>query len=277
MTARRDTVVILGAGYLARFLLSLTDFYHTVLETSRDPDHHLTRLPLEQRIRFDLADSNTWSHIPSEADLLWCFPASPLQSVQQFAARINAPSRRLVVLGSTSAYDVGADHQYPPPWIDEDGPIALLKPRVQGEEFLRRECRAIVLRVAGIYGPGRNPYDWIKSGRVALSDKYVNLIHVEDLAAVCIAALACGVPGAVYKVSDGIPRTWREIGLGLGGNQLVEAHAEREKPTPGKRLETTKLRELLNEAGVSLRHPDLVHSLADLQGTSSQPVDRTGH
>ncbi|HET7910230.1 MAG TPA: hypothetical protein VFL19_05940 [Nitrospira sp.] len=274
MTIRRETVAILGAGYLARFLLSLTHCYRTVLQTSRNPDQHLTRLPPAQRIRFDLADSNTWGDIPSDADLLWCFPASPLPAVQQFAAQINVQSRRLVVLGSTSAYDVGADHHSPPPWIDEGAPIDLLKPRVQGEEFLRTECRAIVLRVAGMYGPGRNPYDWIKSGRVALSDKYVNLIHVEDLAAVCVAALACGVPGAVYNVSDGIPRTWREIGRGLAGHHLDEAHPEREKPTPGKRLDTTKLRALLTEAGVCLRHPDLVHALADLQRTSSPPGDR---
>src|SRR5262245_60964803 len=102
MTCKRDTVVILGAGYLARFMLALTDCYQNVLHTSRDPDRHLTRLPREQRLLFDLADSNTWSHIPSDADVLWCFPASPLSSVQQFASRIQGPFRRVVVLGSTS-------------------------------------------------------------------------------------------------------------------------------------------------------------------------------
>ena len=98
------------------------------------------------------------------------------------------------MLGSTSAYDTGGSQEYPPPWIDETAPIDYTKPRVQGEEFLRTECGAIVLRVAGIYGPGRHPYDWITSGRVGLSDKYVNLIHVEDLAAICKAALQCGIP-----------------------------------------------------------------------------------
>ena len=212
MKIKRDTVVILGSGYLARFMPSLTNFYQNVLHTSRDPEHHLTWLPQTQRLRFDLTEAETWSNIPSDADLLWCFPASPLSAVQQFASRINGPSRRLVVLGSTSAYDIGVAHDHPPPWIDETAPIDLAKPRVQGEEFLRAECGAIVLRVAGIYGPGRHPYEWIKSGRVGLSDKYVNLIHVEDLAAICLAALEHGVSGAVYNVSDGMPRTWREIG-----------------------------------------------------------------
>jgi hypothetical protein len=265
MTPKRNTVVILGAGYAARFMLSLTDCYQNVLQTSRSPDCHLTELPPQQRLRFDLADSNTWSHVPSDADLLWCFPATPLPSVQRFASHIHAPSRRLVVLGSTSAYDVGARHDYPPPWIDERAPIDLEKPRVRGEEFLRSECGAMVLRVAGIYGPGRNPYDWIKDARVVLSEKFVNLIHVEDLAAICVAALECGVSGDVYNVSDGVPRTWREIGRALAADAILEPRKGDERDIPGKRLNTTKLRTLLKEARVSIRHPDLFHALEDLQ------------
>ena len=88
------------------------------------------------------------------------------------------------------SHDIPAE--YPPPWIDESAPIDLTKPRVQGEEYLRNEHGAIVLRVAGIYGPGRNPLDWIRQGRVGPSRKYVNLIHVEDLAAICLAALEKG-------------------------------------------------------------------------------------
>lgn len=261
MTTQRETVVILGSGYVARFMLSLTRFYRLVLHTSRDPDHHLRWVPEQQRLRFDLNEPDTWRDVPSDADVLWCFPAAPLGAVQQFASRINARSRRLVVLGSTSAYDVGGVEEYPPPWIDETAPIDLKKPRVQGEEFLRRECGAIVLRVAGIYGPGRHPYDWIKTGRVTVSDKYVNLIHAEDLAAICEAALACGTSGAIYNVSDGIPRTWSEIGRGLG-DQSQQWRGERQ--ASGKRINTAKLRSLLHEARTSLRHPDLFRSLENL-------------
>ena len=276
MRIKRNTVVILGSGYLARFMLFLTDFYHNVLHTSRDPEHHLTWLPQTQRLRFDLNETDTWSHIPSDADLLWCFPASPLPAVQHFASHINAPSRPLVVLGSTSAYDAGITHDYPPPWIDETAPLDLEKPRVQGEEFLRAECGAIVLRVAGIYGPGRHPYEWIKNGRVGLSDKYVNLIHVEDLAAICLAALAHGVSGTVYNVSDGMPRTWREIGRGLGGGQLPEPETAEQKHPRGKRINTTKLRAMLQKARISLRHPDLFRALEDLQHTrAGTRVQRT--
>lgn len=269
-------VVILGSGYAARFMLSLTSFYLNVLHTSREPHNHLTWIPHEQRIRFDLAQPDTWSSIPAATDLLWCFPAAPLGLVQQFASCLEARSRRLVVLGSTSAYDVGGWSEYPPPWIDEHAPIDLGKPRVQGEEFLRNECGAVVLRVAGIYGPGRHPYDWIRTGRVGLSDKYVNLIHVEDLAATCQAALQCGVSGAIYNVSDGVPRTWKEIGRKLCGNQLVRQSDEGETPPSGKRINNTKLRSLLGEAGTSIRHSDLFRALNQLEQATA-PTEPTDH
>ena len=272
---KRDTVVILGSGYLARFMLSLAGSYHHVLHTSREPDNHLVWLPPMQRRQFNLSDPATWKNISSDADILWCFPAYPLDAVQQFASRIKPLSRRLVVLGSTSAYDVKNAHDYPPSWIDETAPVDMQKPRVQGEEFLRHTCGAIVLRAAGIYGPGRHPYDWIRSGRVILSDKYVNLVHVEDLATACLAALQHGIPGASYNVSDGIPRTWREIGRRLYGTDVGQKPAG-EQPS-GKRISTAKLRSMLQEAHLEIRHSDLFVSLEALSLEAQECHHRQTH
>ena len=262
MVDKRDRLVILGAGYLARFILPLTSFYPSVFYTSRDPETHLGWVHQQQRVRFDLAQPSTWKNLPSGADLLWCFPATPLEAVRSFAQASRAFGT-LVVLGSTSAYDVGDSSQSPPAWIDETSPVDFSKPRVQGEEFLRHEYKAMVLRVAGIYGPARHPYNWIKTGRVSLSDKYVNLIHVEDLAAVCQAALQYGVPGEIYNVSDGVPRTWKEIGHRLYGDDASRTSAG-EPQQSGKRISTAKLRALLQDAHTSIRHPDLFHSLERL-------------
>ena len=263
---QREKVVVLGAGYVARFLLSLTDLYQTVLYTSRNPERHLAWVPPQQRVQFDLSRPDTWGDLPSGADFLWCFPAEPLAAVRTFAHSIGS-FNRLVVLGSTSAYDIGDSPEYPPPWLDETAPLDLNKPRVQGEEFLRHECGAIVLRVAGIYGPGRHPFNWIRTGRVTLSDKYVNLIHVEDLAASCLAALQCGAPGTVYNLSDGTPRTWREIGQRLSGDDIGDTGIQEQ--VSGKRINTTKLRALLQEAGLSIRYPDLFRSLERLHDEQS--------
>jgi nucleoside-diphosphate-sugar epimerase len=211
-------------------------------------------------MRFDLEQPSTWLNIPVGADLIWCFPATPLKQVQAFARSLDAPPRRIIVLGSTSAYDAPSQStKYPPPWIDESAPINLTIPLVQGEEYLRNELGAIVLRVAGIYGPGRNPLDWIRQGRIGPSRKYVNLIHVEDLAAICLAAIEKGKPGEAYNVSDGQPHTWNEVCATAQQRWGVAAAAEKEDHSSGKQISNVKLRA---ELGYALRYPDLYEALA---------------
>lgn len=226
------------------------------MATSRNPTTNLQFVPDHLRIRFSLEDRTKWSNFPDRADVAWCFPAQPVELVRQFAEHLRPRVRRMVVLGSTSAYDVAhTPTEYPPPWIDETAPLNLTKPRVQGEELLRRDYGAMVLRVAGIYGSGRNPLDWIRTGRVGPSRKFVNLIHVEDVAAICLATLERGAPGEVYNVSDGTPRTWDEICRAARERWSVAARAMQKDQSPGKRVAIAKLRK---EIGYQFRHPDLV-------------------
>jgi hypothetical protein len=256
-----SSLVMLGSGYTGRVLhRTATSQGWAVHTTSRDPLNNLADIPSEQRLRFDLEQPSTWHNIPASSDLIWCFPATPLEQVQAFARTLGTPARRMVVLGSTSAYEV-SDHstEYPPPWIDEFAPIDLSKPRVQGEEFLRKEYGAIVLRVAGIYGPGRNPLDWIRQGRVGPSHKYVNLIHVEDLAALCLLALDKGKAGEVYNVSDGRPHTWNEICVAAQQRWSVAPTAVKENISSGKQISNAKLRA---ELGYALKYPDLYEALS---------------
>ncbi|HJT20750.1 MAG TPA: hypothetical protein VJ746_09780 [Nitrospira sp.] len=101
-------LVILGSGYTGQYVAAtLSQAARPFVATSRAPERHLAYLPDHQRLGFDFALPRTWSAIPKDADLLWCFPAVPLDAVQQFAATIQGSCRRLIVLGSTSAYDVG--------------------------------------------------------------------------------------------------------------------------------------------------------------------------
>ncbi|MFO0700804.1 MAG: hypothetical protein U0236_16400 [Nitrospira sp.] len=263
------SLTILGFGYTARYVLPLVkQHYAQVFATSRDPDQHLAELTPEQRIRFELAQPKTWQLIPPATDLLWCFPAVPIELVQQFVDTASLRSRRLVVLASTSAYDDSPSTEYPPPWVDETAAIDSRKPRVQGEEVLRRSCGAIILRVSGIYGPQRSPIHWIQTGRVARSRKFVNLIHVEDLAATCLAALRQGKEGTIYNVSDGTPRTWEEIFETVERRWAVRSSLSREPQSMGKRIANQRMRELLKADGVSLRYEDLYYALQGIQEVS---------
>ena len=262
------TLIILGSGYTAKFLLPLAQHrYSHVFASSRDPDRHLMHLKPEQRIQFDLARTETWQAIPPAADIVWCFPAMPIELVRQFADAASLRSRRLVVLGSTSAYDVDLSSQYPPPWIDEAAGIDLTIPRVQGEELLRTSYGSVILRVAGIYGHGRNPIEWIRTGRVNRSRKYVNLIHVEDLASSCLAALMHGSPGEIYNISDGTPRTWTDI-CKMAEHRWDVRSVYSEVDSTGKRLSNKRMSELLKLDHVSLRHGNLYEALELIQRNS---------
>lgn len=189
----------------------------------------------------------------------------PIELVRQFADAASLHARRLVVLGSTSAYEVGASAEYPPHWVDETASIDLTKPRVQGEELLRISYGANVLRVAGIYGPGRNPVEWIRTGRVNRSRKYVNLIHVEDLASSCLAALTHADSGEVYNISDGHPRTWMDICQMVEQRWAIRSSDSHEANATGKRVLNKRMCELLKLGGTGLRYGDLFEALELIQ------------
>lgn len=94
--------------------------------------------------------------------------------------------------------------------IEESGKIVLA-----AEELLAATLPdAIVLRFAGIYGPGRIlRRQGIEAGSpiVGDADKWLNLIHVDDGAKAVIAAEGSGTPGAIYNVSDGCPVKRRDF------------------------------------------------------------------
>jgi nucleoside-diphosphate-sugar epimerase len=66
----------------------------------------------------------------------------------------------------------------------------------------------VILRVSGIYGPGRLPLMQISQGQPLLREEESgpsNRIHADDLADVCLAAADLGGGGDVFNVSDGSP------------------------------------------------------------------------
>jgi len=258
-------LVILGTGYTGRVLFRQARAEgRIVYAASRNPETNLEGIPPEQRLRFDLDHDETWAAIPTQADAVWAFPAVTPDAVRDFGDRMARRLRRLVVLGATSAYD-GSPQAVRGEPVDESAPVDRSIARVQGEELLRERYGAIVLRVAGIYGPGRNPLDWIRQGRVGYSHRFVNLIHVEDLATIILRTLEDGVPGDTYNVSDGTPRRWSEI-MDTAAARWGTAKPLPADPTPGKRISNRKL---LAELGYTLRYPDLYKALDELERRES--------
>lgn len=100
--------------------------------------------------------------------------------------------------------------------VTEDSPVApatdRARRRVAAEGVAGRWCarhgiRCVILRVPGIYGPGRLPLDRLERGEPALRPEDAgpgNRIHVDDLVTACVAGLERPVEG-IFNVADGDP------------------------------------------------------------------------
>ena len=253
--------MILGTGYTGRVLFSLAQAEGwEVFATSRTPESHLSSIPPQHRLQFDLNRPDTWNTLPTPAHLVCCFPITPSKFLNRFFANKSNSLEKIILLGSTSAYP--SSHTT----VTEQHPLNWHLPRVQGEEFLRTEVGAIVLRLAGLYGPGRNPLNWIRQGRIRHPHKRVNLIHVVDAAHVSLKSLTHARPGETFIVSDGIPRRWEEIiSYAWEKWQISKPHATHSEET-GKCLSNQKL---LTELKYVLKFPDLFAALDQIENSSS--------
>jgi nucleoside-diphosphate-sugar epimerase len=123
---------------------------------------------------------------------------------------------RVIYASSTGVYAQDAGE-----WVDETSVCEPVreggKACLSGERLLFAHARgrnALVLRLAGLYGPGRVPRSAdVTAGRpiAGSPDAYLNLIHVEDAARAVVAAAALGaVTDRRYVMSDGHPPTRAE-------------------------------------------------------------------
>ncbi|MEZ5863008.1 MAG: SDR family oxidoreductase [Geminicoccaceae bacterium] len=117
-------------------------------------------------------------------------------------------------LGTTGVYgDRGGA------WVDETTPIeptlARADRRARAEaQWLESGLPAHVFRLAGIYGPGRNPFVNLRAGtarRIVKPGQVFSRIHVEDIATVLEASIARPNPGQVYNVCDDEPAPPQDV------------------------------------------------------------------
>lgn len=105
-------------------------------------------------------------------------------------------------LSSTGVYGDSAGA-----WVDESAPTGTGRRTARAEadsEWLAHGAR--VLRLPGIYGPGRSALERVREGkahRIDLPGQVFSRIHVEDIASAALAAL--DAPGGAYNVADDEP------------------------------------------------------------------------
>jgi nucleoside-diphosphate-sugar epimerase len=114
-------------------------------------------------------------------------------------------------VGYLSTTGVYGDHQGG--WVDEATPLtpstARGLARVQAEAaWAALELPLHIFRLAGIYGPGRGPFEKVRNGtarRIIKPGQVFSRTHVDDIAQVLAASIARPDPGAVYNVCDDDP------------------------------------------------------------------------
>ncbi len=183
--------------------------------------------------------------------------------------------RRIVYISTSAVY--GDCHGA---WITEEQPVQPATERgvrrLDAEQQLRawaerRGVEWVILRVPGIYGPGKLPLARLREGLPVLREAdapYTNRIHADDLAAICVAALDNDHHNTVYNVSDGHPSTMTDYffkvadAAGLPRPPVVSREEAQQVLSEGmlsflqdsRRMHNRKL---LHDLGVILQYPDL--------------------
>lgn len=173
--------------------------------------------------------------------------------------------------------------------VTEESPVnaetARARRRLDAENYLLSWGRetgvaVVILRVPGIYGPGRVPLAQIESGNPVLRESespLTNRIHADDLSQICLAAAEKGDSGDIFNVSDGQCGTMTgyfnavadEFGLMRPSQVSREMAPELMNPlilsyfSESRCLDNTKMK---NKLGVTLRYPTLEEGLKACRG-----------
>lgn len=186
----------------------------------------------------------------------------------------NAPSK-VVYISTSGVYgDCGGA------LVTEETPLnpqtARAQRRASAESQLQEQAQRlgfelVILRVTGIYGPGRLPVARVMQGHPVLKPEeapFTNRIHSLDLVQICLAAMERGEDGDIFNVCDGQQSSMTEYFTAIAEmhdlprpKQISMAEAEQEMNPlmlsylkESRRMSNRKLKEKL---AIELRYPTL--------------------
>ena len=280
----KNPVLIVGCGYIGRRVAALLQAQQclvTAIVRSPESVVELKALGISG-IRADLD-----AGIPAvAADVIYYFAPPPRDGDQdtrmaRFLAAIDKarPPRRIVYISTSAVYGDcnGA-------WITEQQPLNPTtgrgRRRLNAERQLIAWAQAqgtqwVILRVPGIYGPGKLPLERLRKGLPVLraqDSPWTNRIHGDDLAAICVAVMRSSQANTVYNVSDGHPSNMTDYffrvadAAGLPRPPEVSPDEAETALSAGmlsflndsRRMHNDKL---LHELEIKLQYPDLAAGL----------------
>jgi len=170
----------------------------------------------------------------------------------------DSPPEKFVYTSSTSVYGQNdgsvVTEESPAEPVEETAKVLVEAEKSLLAAVADRKIPAVILRVAGIYGPGRDR--WFRQflrGEARIKgdgSRWLNMINRDDVVGCIIAALERGKPGEIYNAADNEPVTqlkfleWlaAELKRPLPPRIPAEAEIRRKRGTTNKRVSNAKLR-----------------------------------
>ena len=271
-------ILIVGCGYVGRPLgQELARLGHEVfgLRRSQLAAEELTAAGITP-LHADITQPQTLANLPRNFDWVVNCTASGGGGAEDYrkiylegnrnlvAWLADSPPEKFVYTSSTSVYgqnDGSMVTEKSP--VEPDAPTSTVL--VETEKYLlaavaQRRFPAVILRVAGIYGPGRgHGFKAFLRGEARIEGdgmRWLNMIHRDDLIGVIIAALRDARPGEIFNVADNEPVSQRTFFEWLAAKfnrpmpPVVAADAEtwRRRGVTNKRVSNAKLHAALKYA-----------------------------
>ena len=265
-------VLIAGCGYVGQELgLRLVREGHSVCGLRRGPGG----LPAGLRgFGADLTRPETLASLPGPFDVVFYMAGAGRRSEEGYRSAYleglgnligalqgqDPPVRRLFFTSSTAVYGQSGGE-----WVDEDSPAEaghfrgrLLRDAEQ--VLLDGPIAGTVVRVGGIYGPGRQRLiDSVRRGEACCFEgppRYLNHVHRDDCAGALAHLMRVDRPRSLYLLVDHEPAEQCGVLRWIAGRLKVPAPprvpAEAGKPVRGtKRCRNARL----VESGYAFRYP----------------------
>lgn len=281
--------LIVGCGYVGMSLgTELTRLGHEVYALRRDASAkaEITAAGLHPLFA-DITNPETLAPLPRQFDWVVHTVAAGgdadnyrriyLDGTRRLLEWLSAsPPEKFIYTSSTSVYGqtdgaVVKESSPAEPSV-ETSKVLVETEKLLLEAFHRDKFPAIILRVAGIYGPDRGHWfkQFLKNEARMDGDgsRFLNMIHRDDVAGCVIAALKRGRPGEIYNAVDDEPVKQRAFfeWLGAALGKYPPPSAPDNPDEPRKRGITNKRvsnRKLKMELGYQFKQPNFRKGYTD--------------
>lgn len=237
-------IIIAGCGYLGKKLLS------AVLTNNLAPVEQISTITRTEESQRQCACSGVHSLSLNLDDRHSCLPADlvfehaivyyfvppPAQGdkdsrAKHFLQNIGTKTAAKIVLISTTGVYGNCHGQ----WVDENTPVKpqvdRARRRLDAEQQFQTYCTQrhiplVILRVSGIYGPGKLPLQRIQAQTPIVREQdspFSNRIHATDLLEICLRAGLRNDIAGIFNCADGHPTTMCDYFLKVAkANNLPE-------------------------------------------------------